>query len=1075
MNAHHHYNPDWLDDDALIAGFVARQDEFTFLRDELARAPWQGTVQHYLLVGVRGAGKTTLLKRLAAAIRQDADLNDHLIALSFPEELYQVKNLADFWRAACEALADELDRRGQKRQADALLNGLDNTRADPLSDHGLKHLLAACAELQRRPVLLVDNLDLVFQRIDKSGRKLKDPHAPAYWALREALSTATAPIVIGGSVRLSEPFTDYDKAFYEFFLPKRLGKLGLEEARRVLERLAEAQNLPQVKERLQARPSRLETLHDLTGGNPRALGLIFELLRQGPGSRAVEDFERLMDLTTPYYKARFEDLSEQAQVIMHALAVRRGDGSLRFGHTAAELGAHAGLPTGTVSAQLDILEREGLVEKNATLGRTQYRIAEQLFRLWLQMRGNRRIRQNVLGLTQFLEAMYDFEEMQTALPKQDADTLAQARYAFAVAGACCDAPTRRGLEAHGADRLLSHLARQGERLDDYLPPEELPEDLSALVHLREELQQHPEIPLTPAEQDTFLGAVSLRLEQKQASLQTLLQPASAEAEAQRLRHLLNCEAGKLRRFGLQPDDLPWLYGKRARGFLPLPHLSPEDAEVACRVEADAATCRGRVWRLLGAFATVKFQTEAIADAWLAWGQNHAQDADATAWANVAGAFRRSQRYPQAGLALEQAFQRGDASRGWYERATLLADSGGDKAAAESAYRQAMTLAPTDAWPWNGLGNLFMDLNRLDDAEAAFKRAMELEPANPLPWNNLGVLLEDQRTRPKEAEAAYRRAMELDPADARPWNNLGSLLAVQLNRSDEAEAAYRRAIDLEPTYAQPRHNLGILLATQLNRPEEAEAAYRRAMELDPADARPWNDLGALLSDHLNRPDEAEAAYLRAMELDPAIAWPWINLGNLLADQLNRPDEAEATYRHAMELDPEIALPHFNLGRLLAKLGRGAEAWQAYREGTMLEPQPHPWWKEQIDLFLIHHHGDRVHQALVAGQEEALAGALHDLLTELLDPEPALVGTAFVEDLLAPLLMHPPLAMRLRQALQDQGYERHARPLLLAYAAALEQSPERLDALEPELQSAARRMYARLTGQTGKRKAKGKKRT
>lgn len=49
---------------------------------------------------------------------------------------------------------------------------------------------------------------------------------------------------------------------------------------------------------------------------------------------------------------------------MHALAVRRpsGDG-LRFGHTAAEIGAHAGLATNTVSAQIDVLEREGLVEK----------------------------------------------------------------------------------------------------------------------------------------------------------------------------------------------------------------------------------------------------------------------------------------------------------------------------------------------------------------------------------------------------------------------------------------------------------------------------------------------------------------------------------------------------------------------------------------------------------------------------------------------------------------------------------------------------------------------------------------
>lgn len=424
VSVHHHYNPDWLSDDALVAGFVARQDEFVFLRDELARAPLQGSVQHYLLVGVRGSGKTTLLKRLAIAIRRDADLRDHLIALSFPEELYQVKNLADFWWAACDALADELEGLGLAEQANQLIAARDQSRrsadqADPLSDVGCKLLLQTAASLTRRPVLLVDNLDLVFRRIDKSGRKLKDPHAPAYWALRETLSTVASPILIGGSVRLAEPFTGYDKAFYDFFVPKRLGKLGLDEVYRVLERLADAQGVPEVRQHLQERPGRIEALFELTGGNPRALGLIFKLLQQGPNSRAVEDFERLMDVSTPYYKARFEDLSEQAQVVMHALAVRRqafGEGGgLRFGHTAAEIGTHAGLPTNTVSAQLDILEREGLVEKSAAHGRTQYRIAEQLFRLWLQMRSTRRIRQNVLGLTEFLEAMFDLGELQIHL------------------------------------------------------------------------------------------------------------------------------------------------------------------------------------------------------------------------------------------------------------------------------------------------------------------------------------------------------------------------------------------------------------------------------------------------------------------------------------------------------------------------------------------------------------------------------------------------------------------------------------------------------------------------------------
>lgn len=413
MSTTSHYNPDWLSDDALLANFVARQHDFSFLRDELSRAPLEGNVQHYLLVGVRGAGKTTLLKRLAVAIRRDTDLNEHLIALSFPEEMYQVKNLADFWWAACDALADELDFLKREGEADGLMAAIatarrNDDRSNPVSDVAFQLLQQTCARLKLRPVMLVDNLDMVFQRIDKNGRKLNDPHAPAYWALREALSTSTSPIVIGASVRLSAPFKDYDKAFYDFFLPKRLGTLSLDAARQMFERLAIARNLADVRTLLHDRPGRVQALHELTGGNIRALALAFELLQHYPASGAADDFQRLMDGFTPFYKARFEALSEQAQVILHALAMLGGGvHALAFGHVAAAIGLRCGLPTSTVSAQLAILEDAAMVEKSSSHGRTQYRMSEQLFRLWLRMRGTRRSRQQVHGLARFFEAMYD--------------------------------------------------------------------------------------------------------------------------------------------------------------------------------------------------------------------------------------------------------------------------------------------------------------------------------------------------------------------------------------------------------------------------------------------------------------------------------------------------------------------------------------------------------------------------------------------------------------------------------------------------------------------------------------------
>ena len=1041
-STHHHYNPDWLSDDDLAANFVARLDDFAFLRDELARAPLQGSAQHYLLVGVRGAGKTTLLKRLAVAIRRDADLRDHLIALSFPEELYQVKNLADFWWAACEALTDELDRMGRSDSADTVMDSITQAKksgasADPLDNAGLQHLLQTCAGFGLRPVLLVDNLDMVFQRIDKAGRKLKDPHAPAYWALREALSTTTSPIVIGGSVRLSEPFTDYDKAFYDFFIPKRLGKLSLQEARLVLDRLADAQEAPEVKRRLIDRPSRIEALYTLTGGNPRALGLIFELLRQGPNSRAVEDFERLMDITTPYYKARFEELAEQAQVVMHALAVCRPEDAagsgLRFGLTAAEIGTHAGLPTGSVSAQLDAQEREGLVEKSAAHGRTQYRIAEQLFRLWLQMRGSRRIRQNVMGLTQYLEAMFSVEELQTGLRGDGSkDHETQARLAFAVSDANDAMHLRRGLEAKGADHLLQHLRVKGGAIEDYLHAGDLPEDLHAIVLLREKLQKcsRGNDGLDADEQDALLGSIELSLEEKRSSVQLLCVPASAKEEVIRLRPLFVNERRRLLRYGLHSDDLPMLFHSRACGCLLLPLLMPQHAEEAVPMAGDAVAFRAMVWRLVGDRNSVGFIDDTAANAWLDWGKQHATSANATEWANVAYTFLLSKCFAPAKQALDHAFSLQETWYAWFTRGVLLDDTDADVAEVELAYRNSIALQPQWAPAWRYLGRLLADkLNRYD-----------------------------------EAEVVFRKAIELDPAEGLNWNGLGRLLANKLNRYDESEVAYRKAVELDPTKGFNWNSLGHFLADKLSRYDEAEAAYRKGIELDPLDAYAWSCFGLLLVDKFNRYDEAEVAYRKAIEVDPVYAYAWGCLGRLLAEKLHRYEEAEAVYRKYCELDPTATHPWILLGVLFEHQGRWEKASAAYARAADLDSTLDSHWHKRHADLQTRVLTNAAKLALDAENLPALQETLRQLLAESADIASALASTHFVEGFLAGVLAQGKQAAAVLDLLRELGFARHARPLLLAFEAAVANRPDMLTELEPEVQRAALRMFERLSAPT-----------
>ena len=1061
----HHYNPDWLSDDTLLANFVARQRDFAFLRNDLARIPLVGSVQHYLLVGVRGAGKTTLLKRLAIAIRRDSDLCDHLIALSFPEELYQVKHLADFWWAACDALADELDRLERHAEFDALEQAISQTRRtddkNPMSDAGFKLLLHTCTQLQRRPVLLVDNLDMVFERIDKSGRKLNNPKAPAYWALREALSTSTSPVVIGGSVRLTDAFKNYDQAFYDFFMPKRLSKLSLTEVRAVLERLADVQGLPDVKERLKARPGRIEMLFELTGGNPRALSLIFELVRNGANSRAVEDFERLMDITTPYYKARIEDLSEQAQVIMHALAVHPDQG-VRFGFTAAEIGKQAGLPTTTVSAQLTILENDGLVEKSTDHGRAQYRIAEQLFRLWLQMRGNRRIRQNVIGLTKLLEALYDPDELQSGVKTAcGASALAEAKFAFSVAGACdATAEQRNELEAYGTERLQLHVEQNGGKMGDYLPTQDAVEstvptnsnDQSAREWFVQGIKAKSEGDLEEAE-TAYRQAIKLdpAYTSPWNNLGNLLANMERYEEA---------EEAYRKAISLKPEYAkPWnglgnLLGDILHRY--------DEAEAAYR-QAIALDSKAASYPLnLGLL--LSYDLKRYEDAEVAYRQAIAiNSTNARAWGCLGDLLSNHlQRYDEAEVAYRQAIELNPERAEYFcDLGVLLAYDLKRFGEAEASYRQAIALEPKYIRAWLGLGNLLGDeLQRYDEAEAAYRQAIVLKPTFSRAWNSLGNLLSRKLKRYNEAEAAYRQAIAFDPAYARAWNGLGNLLGRRLKRYDEAEAAFRQAITLDPEYVQPLNGLANLYSYKLQRYEEAEVTYRQAIKLAPKFATPWNGLGNLLGEKLNRYEEAEAAYRQAIAIDPKNGWTWSFLGDLLRDHFYRYDEAEAAYRQAIDIDPEEALYWFNLGVVLDIVQREEEAFAAYEHSVGLNDTLEPLFISRQRFLKTRLCITEALHAIKTGNQSSLRDALTSLLDDKDYIATALISQPFIEEFLVPLLENAKNASLVLAEMRSLGYEKHARPLLLAFEMAIENRVAMLPELEPELQEATKRLFERL---------------
>jgi predicted TPR repeat methyltransferase len=162
---------------------------------------------------------------------------------------------------------------------------------------------------------------------------------------------------------------------------------------------------------------------------------------------------------------------------------------------------------------------------------------------------------------------------------------------------------------------------------------------------------------------------------------------------------------------------------------------------------------------------------------------------------------------------------------------------GKLADAEAIYTEILAAEPDRADALQFLGVLRYRQGASAEAAALLGRALTILEGNTASaYNNLGNVLVEMR-RVEEAVAFYQRALALRPEDPDPNGNLSIALRM-LDRLDEAEAAIEKAIVFGPANPIFRYSLG-LLRLQQHQPEAAIAALQAALQLNPdfAVARP----------------------------------------------------------------------------------------------------------------------------------------------------------------------------------------------------------------------------------------------
>jgi tetratricopeptide (TPR) repeat protein len=242
-------------------------------------------------------------------------------------------------------------------------------------------------------------------------------------------------------------------------------------------------------------------------------------------------------------------------------------------------------------------------------------------------------------------------------------------------------------------------------------------------------------------------------------------------------------------------------------------------------------------------------------------------------------------------------------------------------AAETAYvrAKAVKLKEKDFRAVYGLGNIYSDQQRWEEAEEAYREAVALSPDSPEPYVAISFVLtqpiigKDLSVRFLEAQKMARRAIELDPGNPIAYNMLGVALELSGNIDKTTEDAYRRAVALDPEFALAYAHLGRLLRRN-GRVNESSQAYRRAIEL--ARDVPTMIMVADVLQSQQRYAESEKLLRQALREDGRNPTALYLLGRALTASASFV-EAEAVLKKSIEISPKSLVSYMLLGSVHAR--------------------------------------------------------------------------------------------------------------------------------------------------------------
>lgn len=949
-------------------------DTLALLRTNIGRKP----KHHQLFIAPRGGGKTHFLSLIEDAIRREPDLAKAYLVVRFPEEARRVLSFADFLLTVSEVLKDS-------SPSDSPWHALHDRLATEEDDTVIVEAMTTAIRRHYRDhhqvlVLMVENLNLLMEEQMKQKTSVQ---ALRGFLMQDngCLLIATSPLHFGAIAKADQPF-------YDFFDIQVLDPLGPDDTIDLIRRNLEWDQRQDLLAQFPALQPKLRAIHTLTGGTPRLIVMLYELLSTESITAVKQQFLMLLDRITPFYQDRLGDLSPQERAVLETIASMRSqwgqETPLKTPANIAKLmrmkQSHVSSLLARLTKDLYLTASENPADKRSVL----YTIREGFFDLWLAMNISRAARQRIPLLTDFFASIYEQNEERQQKRQQYWEDLQAGKFNEDSAETLSYLSEVGSPEERAAEklRLATALTKRGENERPELLKREL--QMLQLDSTGRWLCDHIE-PAQPEYLDDLLELIQCWETRRQKGIEAFVQ--------------------RLHEMGEKLDYHNWstLHMEFLRDHLITMPLERKRVETRLRL----------------AIFQRKFARWTEAEQQMQKALNEAEELknnELISWAcnECALLLQDINRLTEAELLMrralaidEQSFGEGhpNIATALNNLAQLLAETN-RLAEAEQLMRYALTIDERHFGPnhhnvairLNNLALLFHTTNRLTEAEPLMRHALEINERDLGPdhstvatsLSNLAALLKDTN-RLAEAEPLMRRALAIDEQKfgsnhykvAKDLNSLAMLLQ-NTNRLVEAEPLMQRALAIDeqsfglnhPSVARDLNNLAALLQAT-NRLVEAEPLIRRTLDIakksfgpdHPKIAICLNNLAQLLQD-TNRIDEAESLMRQALAIDeqsfgadhPNVARNLNNLGSLLQDT-NRLAEAEPLMRRALAINeqsfgqdhPNVANSLNNLASMLQNTNRLVEAESLMRRALAIYEQSfgldHPQTAKALNILAL----------------------------------------------------------------------------------------------------------------------------